>query len=70
MVSSGKHETNWCLKQLLQILELDYDFEGDHLVMVKFVEIASECPLETILCSRMMVENDKKGWGVSYWNDE
>ena len=69
-VASGKLDTVWCLKQLREILKLGCDLEGDHIVMEKFVEIAPKYPLETIQCARMMVENDKKGWGVSYWRDE
>lgn len=67
---SGKLPDNWCLKHLIDILKLGCDLEGDHFVMEKFIELVETYPLEVIQCSKMMVENDRKGWGVAYWRDE
>ncbi len=69
-VASEKFDDEWILNKLLEVLEMGSDMEGDHLAMERFVEIADKFPLQVIKCSRLMVENDKKGWGVLHWRDD
>lgn len=68
-VASKKFDDQWMLNQLIQILELRCDMDAEYLVMERFVEIADQYPEETIKCTRMMVENDQKGWGTARWRD-
>jgi len=63
-LASEKFDDVWILDRLLEILEMGCDLEGEHLVMERFVDIANAFPLQVIKCSRLMVENNKKEWGI------
>ncbi len=69
-VSSECFDTKWSLDILVEVLKLGCDLEGDHLVVEKYVTISSTFPLEVITSLELMVENDKKGWGVPTWGEE
>ncbi len=63
-LASQKFDEEWILERLLEVLEMGCDLEGEHLVMEEFVNIANRFPLQVIKCSRLMVENNKKEWGI------
>lgn len=69
-IASEQFENPWMLEKLLEALQLGCDIEGDHLIIERFASMANQFPLLVIRCSRLMVENDKKGWGVVHWRDE
>lgn len=70
VVYSKKFDDKWGLITLMEILELGCDIQGDHLVLERFIELVSDYPLEVITSLELMVENDKKGWGVPTWGEE
>ncbi len=69
LVASEKFDDKWVLDRLFEILELGCDIEGDHLVIERFVTLAPQYPLEVINCAELMVQNDKKGWGIPDWGE-
>ena len=69
-VSSECFDTKWALDVLIDALQLGCDLEGDHLVFDRFISVGSTFPLEVITSLDLMVENDKKGWGVPTWGEE
>lgn len=69
-VYSEKFDDKWSLDLLIEALKLGCDIEGDHLIVERFVPLADKFPLEVITSAELMVENDKKGWGVPTWGDE
>ncbi len=69
-VYSEKFENEWSLEKLIEVLKLGCDIEGDHLIVERFITLAPEYPLEVITSIELMVENDKKGWGVPTWGEE
>lgn len=69
-LASEKFDDEWMLNKLLEVLGLGCDLEGDHLVMERFIAIANKFPLLVIRCSRLLVENDKKRWGIIHWQDD
>jgi len=69
-IYSEKFEDEWGLEKLIEVLKLGCDIEGDHLVVERFITLASQYPLEVITSIELMVENDKKGWGVPTWGEE
>ncbi len=69
-IASEKFDNPWMLQKLLEALQLGCDIEGDHLIIERFASMADQFPLLVIRCTRLMVENDKKGWGVVHWRDE
>lgn len=68
-VASGKFDEGWVLNKLLVILKMGCDLEGNHLIMEKFVGLVDRFPLEVVQCSKLMVENNKKGWGIISWRE-
>jgi hypothetical protein len=68
--ASEQFENPWMLEKLLEALQMGCDIEGDHLIIERFANMTNQFPLLVIRCSRLMVENDKKGWGVVHWRDE
>lgn len=69
-VYSEKFDDDWSLEKLVEVLNLGCDIEGDHLVVERFITLAPQYPLEVITSVELMVENDKKGWGVPTWGEE
>lgn len=69
-VYSEKFDDDWSLKKLVEVLNLGCDIEGNHLVVERFITLAPQYPFEVITSLELMVENDKKGWGVPTWGDE
>lgn len=69
-VYSEKFEDKWSLEKLIEVLKMGCDIEGDHLVVERFITLAPQYPLEVITSVELMVENDKKGWGVPTWGEE
>lgn len=63
-VASEKFEESWILERLIEVLEMGCDVEGGHFVMERFVVIADKFPLQVIKSSRLIIENDKKAWGI------
>jgi hypothetical protein len=68
--ASDKFDDKWLLDQLIAVLKLASNIEGDHLVMEKLVQVAQQYPLEAIQVTKLMVDADKKGWGVLSWKEE
>ncbi len=69
-VYSEKFDDKWSLDLLIEVLKLGCDIEGDHLIVERYQSLAPKLPLEVITSTELMVENDKKGWGVPTWGDE
>lgn len=69
-VYSEKFDDKWSLDLLIEALKLGCDIEGDHLIIERYATLASKFPLEVIASTELLVENDKKGWGVPTWGDE
>lgn len=69
-VASGKFDEKWLLEQLHEVLALECEIEGDHLIIEKLIEMASRYPLEVIKCTDKLVQQDKKGWGVLTWKGQ
>lgn len=69
-VSADCFDTKWSLGILTEALKLGCDIDGDHLVLEKYLTIASTYPLEVVTTLELMVENDKKGWGVPTWGED
>lgn len=69
-VASEMFEDTWILEKLFQVLQMGCDIQGDHLVIERFKSIANLYPLQVIRCARLMVDNDKKGWGILSWRDD
>ena len=68
--SSGKFPYKWLMEQLTEVLSLGCEIEADYHVMEKLVELASRYPLGVIKCSGLMIEQDKKSWGILHWKDQ
>lgn len=69
-VHSGKFDDKWSLDILKEVLSLGCDTEGEHLILDKYMTLVLKYPLEVITNTESIVENDKKGWGVSTWSEE
>ena len=69
-VYSEKFDDKWSLDMLIEALKLGCDIEGDHLIVERYQSLAPKFSLEVITSIELMVENDKKGWGVPTWGDE
>lgn len=69
-VYSEKFDDKWSMELLIEALKLGCDIEGDHLIVERYNTLAPKFPLEVITSIELMVENDKKGWGVPTWGDE
>lgn len=69
-IYSEKFDDKWSLDFLTEALKLGCDIEGDHLIIERFVVLAPIFPKEVITSIELMVENDKKGWGVPTWGGE
>lgn len=69
-IYSEKFDDKWSLDMLIQALELGCDIEGDHLIVERYETLAPQFPLEVITSTELMVENDKKGWGVPSWGEK
>jgi hypothetical protein len=69
-IYSGEFDDKWSLDILNQALSLGCDIEGDHLIVEQYKSLAPKYPLEVITSTELMVENDKKGWGVPSWGEE
>lgn len=69
-LASEKFDDNWILSKMLEVLEMGCSFEGEHLIMERFISLVSKFPVEIIQCLRLMVENDKKEWGILYSDGE
>jgi hypothetical protein len=69
-IYSEKFDDKWSLELLIEALKLGCDIEGDHLIVDRYGSLASTFPLEVITSIELMVENDKKGWGVPTWGEE
>ncbi|MCL5797389.1 MAG: hypothetical protein M1366_01120 [Patescibacteria group bacterium] len=69
-VYSEKFDGKWSLDLLIEALKLGCDIEGDHLIIERYTTLAPKFPLEVITSTELMVENDKKGWGVPTWGEE
>lgn len=68
--ASDKYNDKWLLDQLIVLLKLGSNIEGDHLVMEKLVQVVQQYPLEAIQVTKLMIDTDKKGWGVLSWKEE
>jgi hypothetical protein len=44
--------------------------EPDHLVVERLAEMSGTKPLQCIEALKMIVEGDKRGWGVLGWRDK
>lgn len=69
-IASENFDDKWALDMLLTILEAGCDLEGEHIVIKRFKELAEKFPEEIIKCCKLMVENDKKGWGIAHWGQD
>ncbi len=69
-IASEKFDDKWTLDMLLEIAELGCDIEDEHLVVERFSELAPRYPLEVIRCSNLLVQNDRKGWGIAHWGEQ
>lgn len=68
--ASNKYDDKWLLDQLITTLKLGCDIQGDHLIMEKLVQVTQQYPLEAIKIAKLMVDGDKKSWGVLGWKEE
>jgi hypothetical protein len=68
--ASGKFDDDWSLHQLLEVLRLVGWVEPDHLVVERLAEMSGTKPLQCIEALKMIVEGDKRGWGVLGWRDK
>jgi hypothetical protein len=64
---SKKYEDSWSVAQLKEVLILTGDIEQDHRVLERLIELSSDYPGEVIICVRLMVEGNKREWGVMSW---
>lgn len=68
-IASAKFDQRWMLQQLEEVLRLVGEIDADHLAAERLREAAAIEPLRAMTCMRLMVEGDKKGWGVIGWRD-
>lgn len=65
--ASAKFDNAWALNQLTEVLKLVGKVDVDHKVVERLAALATEMPMQTVQCLRLMVEGDTEGWRVQAW---
>jgi hypothetical protein len=65
-----KFDNFWAIEQLKQVLELVGQIELNFLVVEQLATLADAMPELTVKCLSLMIEGDKKGWGIYRWQNE
>lgn len=68
--ASEKFDDSWAIEQLRDVLERVGKVEPDHLVIKRLAALADAMPVLAVECLRLIIEGDKKGWGIYGWSDE
>jgi hypothetical protein len=66
----GKFDDEWSLRQLLEVLRIAGWVEPDHLVVERLAGMSRTRPLLSVEALTLVVEGDKRGWGVVGWRDK
>ncbi len=64
-----KFDDAWAINQLKEALELTGGIELDHSVVERLTALVGTMPLLAVECLGLIVEGDKKGWGIQFWRD-
>jgi hypothetical protein len=64
---SGRFDDAWAIDQLTAALELAGETTPDHRVVERLSGLASALPRQVLECLRLLVEGDKRGWGIQVW---
>jgi len=67
--TSAKFDPVWAMAQLTETLELVGKAELEHLVIQRLAILASDMPVQTIECVRLLCEGDKEGWMIQTWDE-
>jgi hypothetical protein len=68
--SSGKFDDGWAVSQFKQVFALVEKIEADFLVLERLSLIAEKMPESALECLKLMITQDKKGWGIYGWHEE
>jgi hypothetical protein len=66
---SGDYDDEWCLGQLENVLQITGEVEYDHGVVEKLASLSEKYPFRTVTILGMMIDGEKRGWGISLWTD-
>lgn len=67
--ASGKFDTQWSLRTLLEVLQYCHAAELDHLVVKRLAETVGSFPLDSVEALGLLIENDTEGWAIHGWED-
>ncbi|MCH8040028.1 MAG: hypothetical protein IH977_06755 [Nitrospinae bacterium] len=67
---SKKFDEEWAMTQLLDVLRLTGQIDADYLVIEQLIESVGTSPVNTIECLKLMIEGEKEGWHVPFWEKE
>lgn len=57
------------MDQLTEVLRLVRKVDADWLVAERLAALATDKPRQAVECLRLMVEGDKKDWGILGWHE-
>ena len=66
---SEAYDDNWCLNQLEKVLHITGEIEYDHGVIERLASLSGKYPLQTVGLVEIMIEGEKKGWGILLWTE-
>lgn len=67
--TSGKFESDWCLLQLKQVLDLGVQVEPTQSTVRQLVELSPVNPARSTDCLALIFNNDIEGWGIHSWRE-
>lgn len=65
--ASGKLETGWSMKNLLEVLHLRHKAEPDHVVVEHLAEVVELITTESVQALGLLIEGDREGWRIHGW---
>lgn len=65
--AAEKFDDAWAMAQLREALRLSGWAEPDHMVVKRLAVLASSMPALVVDCLGLIVEGDKRGWGIMGW---
>jgi hypothetical protein len=68
--ASAKFDDSWAIAQLKEVLQLMGQVEPEFLIFERLAVLADKMPESTVECLKLIIEKDKKGWGIYGSHDE